>query len=97
MALARIQLEESHLNEKYKTLIEQYDLIELLLEHTLQHIECLLLTFRSTNRILNTINKYIVYQQISNENITNSLYILLNITGKYGLLDCSMHQTDKIS
>lgn len=85
LALARIQLEESNLNEKYKTLTEQYDLIELLLEHTLQHIECLLLTFRSTSRISNTLDKYIMAQQFSSDILKESVSIL-NKTRNYGLL-----------
>ncbi|KAJ8963382.1 hypothetical protein NQ318_018859 [Aromia moschata] len=73
MELASVQVEESVASEQHKALCEKYDLLETLLEHILQHIDCLTLEIKSSNRLSLLLNTFAIHENRITEKISDSL------------------------
>lgn len=71
--LGNIQVEESALSEQQKILCENYDLLENLLDHILQHIDCVILEIKSSNRLALMLNRFTTQEAQINDNISKSL------------------------
>lgn len=57
--LSNVQLEECASIQHHKTLCESYDLIENLLDHILQHVECVILEIKTSNKLVIFLNNII--------------------------------------
>lgn len=73
MELANLHVEESVSFQQHKALCESYDLMESLLEHLLQHVECMILEIKSSNRLSLLLNGYAVRDNHINERVSHSL------------------------
>lgn len=73
MELANLHVDESVSSHQHKALCESYDLMESLLEHVLQHVECMILEVKSSNRLSLILNTYGVRENQINEEASNSL------------------------
>lgn len=58
LQLGNIQVEESSSIEHHKTLCESYDLLENLLDHILQHVECVILEIKTSNKLATLLNNF---------------------------------------
>ncbi|CAH2006927.1 unnamed protein product [Acanthoscelides obtectus] len=79
--LANVQIEESTFSNQHKARCDTYDLLEVVLEHVLQHSECLMLEVRSANRLALVLNSFAVRENYANEAVSAALSNLCRSPG----------------
>ncbi|KAG5866799.1 hypothetical protein JTB14_010515 [Gonioctena quinquepunctata] len=67
------QMGESSCDLQQKALCENYDLLETLLDHILQHVECFLLEAKSSIRLVHILNVYGLHENRIDEPVAESL------------------------
>ncbi|CAG9863236.1 unnamed protein product [Phyllotreta striolata] len=73
VVLANIQIDESTAALQDQVLIESYELIENLLDHCLQYLDCMILEIKSSLRFTQVLNSYVVHENKITGPISNSL------------------------
>nr|CAH7741665.1 unnamed protein product [Callosobruchus chinensis] len=81
ICLANVQVEESALSNQHKARCDTYDLLETVLEHVLQHAECVMLEVRSANRLALVLNSFAVRENYANEAVSAALSNLCRSPG----------------
>ncbi|CAH0550881.1 unnamed protein product [Brassicogethes aeneus] len=60
MTLANTQINESTAAENHKLMCDHYDLLEQVLEHVVQYVECIILESKSMNRLSIALNAFAI-------------------------------------
>ncbi|KAL1501082.1 hypothetical protein ABEB36_006475 [Hypothenemus hampei] len=71
--LATVEMQESLALEEHTRLEESCKLLENLLEQVLNHLDCVILSLNSENRLVTQLNAYTIREQCLNEKISTKL------------------------
>lgn len=73
MELANVQVDESTAALQDQVLIESYELVENLLDHVLQYLDCMILEIKSSLRFTQVLNTYVVHENKINGQVSEAL------------------------
>ncbi|XP_030765178.1 uncharacterized protein LOC115889339 isoform X2 [Sitophilus oryzae] len=102
LELVNVQLEEAEALEQHRILRNNYALLEVVLEHIMSHLECVIIEIKSSSRLAHFLNLYCVQERCLDEE-TSSLLKKLNQINNVSSLEalktqliCTINNRDHI-